>query len=193
MKKFNAIMLVVEVILMAVFGLTSCDKADDGFEQIVNYQSELPGASDAVAEEDVYLCVPATEEQMKYMDVVYTLSLDGEMVQVKMSEMTRVVEEGRLSSSMNLIDYSEIDEEDAETKGVLGFYEYNLGRVCDAKVVDVKYLAHKGKLDHQIGVMMGSAIVQSSGEVMGYINPRYYSGIFYLKGVVEYFNKSKIR
>ena len=184
MKKFNSILAIATVALTSVFGFTSCDKNDDPIMAPVETKMQTPEIL-----EDAYLYMPATNEQVKYMDITCVCSVDGQKVEVKMSEMTVVDDAERLSNSKELLDLYEAFSEDDQKDGTTMF-ECNLGKVRDVRILSVYCTPSTDVLDHEIDYIVAPAVKRGMATICkGKTTDQVFRGVHTLKEHLDVFNK----
>ena len=179
MKKFNTILAIAAVALASVFGLSSCDKNNDSFNEPIQPDPE------PVVLSDVYLCVPVLGDQMDYLDATYNVTVDGKSVQVKQSELTEIKDAKRLNlacDGKNLVDsFKSLGVNSTNAKCAM--YEYNLGKASSVKLNSAVF-SSKGKLvdeQHEIDFAVGYKFISSQWNSKS--DYRYFGGINDLEGM----------
>ena len=188
MKKFNTILAIAAVALTSVFGFTSCDKNDDSINNIpapnpTTKETPVP----VPVEQDLYFYAPATAEQLKYMDATFTLSVDGQTKEIKLSEMAETKDANRLAQTSfmrKIYDDSDPAVRISETK----MYEYHIGIAKDARVVSAKYTSSTAKTDHWIDAFTGGSVMTDQGKITNITKVDYYSQFDDLSSFVETMN-----
>ena len=181
MKTIKSIFAIAAVAISSVFGLSSCDKNDDAFNQ----PAKPEPAPVVVA--DAYLCIPIVEGQMEYLDATYNVSVDGKNVQVKLSDMTETKDANRLKAVCDGKSLGEIFSKmggDSKTDKFT-IYEYNLGKTSSAKINSIVYTS-KGKLvdkEHEINLSTGYQFVNVTHTPTDLF--QYFKGINDLDGFCE--------
>ena len=177
MKKFNAILAIATVALSAVFGFTSCDKADDDVFNQPKTEEPVP-----VQMHDEYLVVAATAEQMPYVDATFTLAMGSQTVQVNLSDMTEVTGAKRDAYISNVKELADAFSKDGEVKDVK-FFEYNMGKMHGVRVTSTKYFMIAAQPDFEINMICGSAIVDDRGYIQGKSDIRLLKGVYDIEGI----------
>ena len=165
MKTFNSTLAIAAIVLTSVFGFTSCDKNDDSFNHPVQPMQPIVNETPALVPQttvDAYLYAPATTEQFKYLDVIYTLSVDGQTKVVKLSEMNEMKDKQHLADTEYMLENYKVTP---GTKSEAKIYELHLGNVKNVSITSIKYTIFTDKLDHDIDAFIGASIKSGSDEL----------------------------
>lgn len=181
MKKY--IFAIASICMIAAVCLTGCNKNEDVPEEPKEDPTPTP-----VLEEDLYFYAPATVEELKYVDVTYTLSVDGETKELQLSKLSELKDADRFAKTSKLL-YKVYNGVDPSERSEAKIFEYHIGKVKNARIVSVKYTYSVAKTDHKIDGFIGGAIMTAEGVGKQFFDDvEYYTGLDDLSGFFDTLN-----